>query len=100
MRFDRDVTFVKIEGEQTYNQMTGNFEVGSEVRTNQKANVNDLGADRVETLFGSLDVNAKVVRVLQSYPEFDYLIIDGTEYEQTTVRGHRNKHSFIVRERQ
>lgn len=99
MRFDDVVYFCK-EGELELNKQTGDYEVGIVEKQEVFANVMSLGMEQVMTVFGSLDVDAKVVRIQQKYRlPFDFIEIEGVNYNAVTNRLYRGKQTFILKER-
>lgn len=99
MRFDDVVYFCK-EGKPKLNKNTGDYEVGHTEKQEVLANVTHLGLEQVMTMFGSLDVDAKTVRIQQKYDvPFDFIEIEGVDYRVITTRLYRGKQTFVVRER-
>ena len=99
MRFDDVVYFCK-ESEPKMNKNSGDYEVGQTEKQEVFANVTNLGLEQVMTMFGSLDVDAKTVRIQEKYDApFDYIEIEGVSYRVQTSRLYRGKQTFIVKER-
>ena len=99
MRFDDVVYFCK-ESEPELNKNSGDYEVGQTEKQEVFANVTNLGLEQVMTMFGSLDVDAKTVRIQEKYDApFDFIEIEGVSYRVQTSRLYRGKQTFIVRER-
>ena len=99
LRFDDIVVFYR-ESEPEFNKITGDYEVGQTDKQEVFANVTNLGLEQVLTMFGSLDVDAKTVRIQDKYDApFDFIEIEGVSYRVQTSRLYRGKQTFIVRER-
>ncbi len=96
MRALHTVYFVK-RGEPTFNEVTGNYDDSTLVRTRVDALVTDTGSKRMDLLYGKIKQNAKTVRLLQHYTAaFDYIEINGQEYHVDSDRRYRTKHTFEV----
>lgn len=100
MRYTDEITFVKDSVESKYDPDLGEWVDGEAERTSTLANVTDLGTDRVVTLFGDIEEEAKVIRTMPLFcvSEFDSIEFDGKTYKETTKRNPSGKNSLIVRE--
>lgn len=100
MRCTTKVSLGVNDPKKIFNPITGNYEVGSRITETLLANVNDLGSEKKNLLFGTLEVDAKTVRFNRK-PKvaFDYLVIDGVEYNITSRRDLRRKMTVIVSEK-
>lgn len=98
MRYDKKIIFVKRE-EGKYNPYLGEYEDDEDVETVKRANVTDLGIDRSVALFGSVEEEAKVIRLLRHYKDdWNFILIDGKKYEPTKKRDLRLREGFVVQE--
>lgn len=96
MRALHTVYFVK-RGEPVFDETTGNYNDSTSVRTRVDALVTDTGSKRMNLLYGKIRQKAKTVRLLQHYTAaFDYIEIDGQEYQIDSDRRYRTKHTFEV----
>lgn len=83
MRFDREVTFFKESNR--YNPKTGGYGGNAEV-AKILANVTDLGLDRTKQLFGEVDTDKKVIRLVHPVGSaWSYCVIDGDKQKYVQV---------------
>ncbi len=98
MRLDTDVVFVK-NGSEAYDPVAGEVVASNPIETVVSANVTDLGTERSMKLFGDVNEQRLVIRLLEPYTEtFDYIRIKSKTYKQTTVRDPSMRSSMIVDE--
>lgn len=99
MRFDRLVTFYNSDGSK-YDPDQGEYFGFDTVIDQLQCNVTQLSAERMQTLFGSLDEQAYTVRSPQSISfEFDYLTLgDGKHYALVQGISPLKINSVIVKE--
>ena len=96
MRADKIVYFV-VRGTEVYNNQTGSYEVTTPVKTSANALVTDTGVQRMNLVYGGIKKHAKTVRLNQQYDaKYDYIEIDGEEYQVDLRRTYRNKQTFEV----
>lgn len=100
MRMDTRVELAVREVPKRYDKTTGNYEVGSAVIAVAYCNVSDLRAEEQRLVFGDINVRGKTVRFNQKPDvEFDYVLIDGNEYDVVDFQEYRRKAVYYVRER-
>lgn len=98
MRFNDTVRFYS-ESSRHYNPETSQYEGGTTLVDEIKANVTDVGIDREAKLFGNIDDERKIVRLSRSIKgSWSYLTInDGsTHYALTTIRQTLKCQSIVV----
>lgn len=96
MRYDKQIFFVK-EGEDEYNDSTGNYEPGEPTKEEVWANVSDMGTERMSLLYGSLQKDALTVRIRGKFTEgFDYMEINKKPYQIDHKRTFRHDQAFEV----
>lgn len=100
MRYNDEITFVKLSSDSKYDTDKGEWIEVEPVKTTTIANVTDIGTDRSVTIFGSIKQGAKVIRTqpLFRIPEFDYIEYEGKTWEQVTARNPVFRNSLIVQE--
>lgn len=97
MRFDTLVDFIS-EGKKRYIPEQG-YSTGTELVTSRMANVTDLGTNRSVQLFGDVDTNRKVIRLMVPVgTNWSYCKIGGKKYRQVTATNVLKGHSMIVGE--
>ena len=97
MRYDKKVYFVT-EGEE-YNYDTGDYELVELVKHEAWANVSDTGTERMQLIYGALKQGAITVRIQGKCDEaFDYVEVDGKEYNVDAFRTFKNDQSFNLSE--
>ena len=101
MRFNNNVKFYSEEAEH-YDPTSGGYVGGTELVAEVIANVTDLGTNRSSQLFGDVNTQAKVIRMVRPVGAvWSYCLIDDdtTKYVQTTARDPLKAHTLIVGER-
>ena len=92
-----DTVYFVVKGEETYNDDTGCYEGEAAVKTAATALVTDTGMERMNLLYGGIKQKAKTIRLNSQYAEkFDYIEIDGQEYQVDMVRRYRHKMTIEV----
>ena len=98
MRYDQRVYFVK-EGEDEYDYATGDYVTTEPIKEEVWANVSDTGTERMKLIYGNLKQGAITVRIQGKYEEtFDYIEVDGKEYNVDAFRTFRNDQAFNLSE--
>lgn len=100
MRLNSEVKFYD-QTKQHYNPDTSQYEGGETLVATVMANVTDIGTNRSNELFGKLDANSKVVRMIEPVKfVWSYLTIDDdpTHYVQQTDRRPLKNATLIVGE--
>lgn len=99
MRYLNPITFVK-KNDSHYGPDLGEYVEAEPTRTNTVANVTDIGTDRSAAIFGDIKQGAKVIRLMPLFvlPEWDYVVIDGNNYQLTTERVPSERYTLIVEE--
>lgn len=96
MRYDKLIELVK-NGEQIYNEITGDWELPDPQSEEVYANITDLGTNQSNLLFQDLNIDGKVIRLKQAYKKpIDYILIDGKEFLINKRQLVKNKTVFIV----
>ncbi|HLR66769.1 MAG TPA: hypothetical protein VK105_06460 [Virgibacillus sp.] len=96
MRFSDRVTFVTQE-EGGLDPDTGNHKEGEKITYQIPANINTLGTNRTVELFGELDKEIKVIRLIQPYYErIDYVLINDVKHVIQKRVNHRRKTVLYV----
>ena len=99
MRYSTPIYFVK-EGEDEYDYSTGNYVTTEPIKHEVWANVSDTGTERMQLIYGALKQGAITVRIQGKYDEaFDYIEVDGKEYNVDAFRTFRNDQAFNLSER-
>ena len=92
-----DTVYLVIKGEDTYNDDTGNYESTEAVKTPIRALITDTGTERMNLLYGVVKQHAKTIRLNSIYKDmFDYVEIDGKEYQVDMIRKYRHKMTLEV----
>lgn len=100
MRYDKKIYFVK-DGEKTYNPLTGDYEVGEATKTKRYGSLTDALSLKLTLEYGKINEQSFILRLQNHYNEpFNYIEIDGKEYNVDHSRKLRVKHNFIISERQ
>ena len=95
MRYDKKVYFIS-QGKPTRVEH-GNY-VTEEIRTKQYAHVSDMAMEMKISLYDTLAVSAKTVRIPNHFLDpFDTIEIDGEKYALSLVRKLRRDQVFQVR---
>lgn len=100
MRLTNEVKFYD-QTERRYNPNTSQYEGGETLVATVMANVTDIGTNRSNELFGKLDANSKVVRMVEPVKfVWSYLTIDddSTHYVLQTDRRPLKNATLIVGE--
>ena len=101
MRFNNNVKFYYEEAER-YDPTSGEWVGGEKLIAEVIANVTDLGTNRSSQLFGDVNTQAKVIRMVRPVGAvWSYCLIDDdtTKYVQMTARDPLKAHTLIVGER-
>lgn len=101
MRFNNNVKFYS-ETAEHYDPEAGHYVGGEKLIAEVIANVTDLGTNRSSQLFGDVNTQAKVIRMVRPVGAvWSYCLIDDdtTKYVQTTARDPLKAHTLIVGER-
>lgn len=101
MRFNNNVKFYSEEAEH-YDPVSGEYVGGEKLIAEVIANVTDLGTNRSSQLFGDVNTQAKVIRMVRPVGAvWSYCLIDDdtTKYVQMTARNPLKAHTLIVGER-
>ena len=92
-----DTVYLVVKGEDTYNDDTGCYESTEPVKTAISALVTDTGTERMNLLYGGIKQQAKTIRLNSIYKDmFDYVEIDGKEYQVDMIRKYRQKMTLEV----
>lgn len=92
-----DTVYLVVKGEDTYNDDTGCYESTEPVKTAIRALITDTGTERMNLLYGGIKQQAKTVRFNAKYERpFDYVEIDGKEYQVDMIRKYRHKMTLEV----
>lgn len=98
MRYSTPIYFVK-EGEDEYDYSTGDYVTTEPIKEAVWANVSDTGTERMQLIYGALKQGAITVRIQGKYEEaFDYIEVDGKEYNVDAFRTFRNDQAFNLSE--
>ncbi|MDL2310479.1 hypothetical protein LJC13_00705 [Peptostreptococcaceae bacterium OttesenSCG-928-C18] len=96
MRCDKVVYFC-VNGEEIYDDNTGDYVVSKPVKHKRYANINDMGDEKMDMLLGKITVGALTVRINNPIlEEFDYIEYNGKQYEVKQRKRLGNKESFQV----
>ena len=92
-----DTVYFVVKGAEAYDEQTGNYEESEPVKTIMPALVTDTGTERMNLLYGGVKQHAKTVRLNTKYEApFDYVEIDGKEYQVDMIRKYRHKMTLEV----
>lgn len=92
-----DTVYFVVKGEEVYDDDTGNYTSTEPVKTAVSALVTDTGTERMNLLYGGIKQKAKTIRLNSQYAEkFDYIEIDGQEYQVDMARKYRHKMTIEV----
>jgi len=100
MRFNNNVKFYSEEAEH-YDPTSGEWVGGEKLAAEVIANVTGLGTNRSSQLFGDVNTQAKVIRMVRPVGAvWSYCLIDDdtTKYVQMTARDPLKAHTLIVGE--
>ena len=98
MRYATPIYCVK-EGEDEYDYSTGDYVTTEPIKEEVWANVSDTGTERMQFIYGNLKQGAITVRIQGKYEEaFDYIEVDGKEYNVDAFRTFRNDQAFNLSE--
>ncbi|MFC3212724.1 hypothetical protein [Planomicrobium okeanokoites] len=96
MRYSDRITFVN-ETAGGYNPDTGSYDEGSLSTDVQACNLSNLGVDRTNQLFGTLDKEITVARLQRPYKkEYDHALIGGKKYAITRHVPFRSESVFYL----
>lgn len=96
MRYDKKIEIVK-PSQEIYNEITGDYELIDQQSIYKYANINNLGIERTNLVFGNLDTNGKIVRLKEVYnEEIETIIIDEVEHIVNKTLLLKGKTAFIV----
>lgn len=99
MRYDKEIYFVQ-KGEEKYDYNTGDYIETKPIKFKRYARVTDVGAEKMQLIYGELKKGAKTVRIQNHYlGPFDYIEIDEKKYSVQLERRMRNDRSFEVVEK-
>ena len=99
MRYPVPIYFVK-ETEPVYDYETGDYVDGEPIKHEAWANVSDTGTERMQLIYGALKQGAITVRIRgKCEKEFNYVEVDGKEYNVDAFRTFRNDQAFNLSER-
>lgn len=96
MRADTPVFFIQ-EGEEIYDEATGDYEKSEPVEHEVYANVTETGVERMNLLYGELKQGSKTIRLNHKFAlEFDTIRIGDDEYQVDFIRNYRKKMTVEV----
>lgn len=99
MRYDQTIFLVKFQGE-AYNEDTGDYEEAAPVMYERQAHVSNAGVKTLNNLYGGIAEGAIVIRLKQSYHEFDEILYKGKYYLPKLIRNLRNEVTIQAVEKQ
>lgn len=92
-----DTVYFVVKGAEEYDELTGNYEESKPDKTAVPALVTDTGTERMNLLYGGVQQHAKTVRLNTKYEApFDYVEINGKEYQVDMIRKYRHKMTVEV----
>ncbi len=96
MRCDK-IVFLCVNGDEVYDDLTGDYIVKEPVKYKRYANINHMGDEKMDMLLGGITDSALIIR-LNSYfdDEIDYIEYKGDKYEIKQRKKLGNKMSFQV----
>lgn len=100
MRYDNLIYFVSV-AQGAYDPDTGDYADGTETETPVYASVMDTQADTLRLVYGGLVEGSYTLHIQNHYTDsFDFIRIDGKDYDVDFRRKLRTKEAFIVHEKQ
>lgn len=98
MRYDQKIYFIKETKD--YNVSTGDYDT-SNIKYERIASVMDLGAEKMQLIFGKVVQGALAISIKTPiYEDFNCIEYKGELYEVKLSRTLRQEQSFIVEKRQ
>ncbi|WP_100066055.1 hypothetical protein [Miniphocaeibacter massiliensis] len=96
MRCDK-LIYLCINGEEVYDETTGDYVTKEPVKYKRYANINDMGDEKMDMLLGKITVGALTIRLNNAFDEdIDYIEYNGENYEIKQRKKLGNKESFQV----
>lgn len=92
-----DKVYFVTRGTSLYDESTGSYIDTTPVKVEVTALVTDTGTERMSLLYGGIRQRAKTIRLNQKYVDsYDYVEINGEEYQVDLVRSYRQKMTLEV----
>ena len=96
MRCDK-IVFLCINGEEVYDDTTGDYILKEPVKYKRYANINHMGDEKMDILLGNITDSALTIRLNSSFDDdIDYIEYKGDKYEIKQRKNLGNKVSFQV----
>ena len=100
MRYDKTVYFMEA-GKEEYDEATGDYITEAPTPVALVANITDMGADRMQAVFGRIVQGALIIRTKTPfYGDFDCIEYDGKTYLLKMARQLPQEGVYIVEEMQ
>jgi len=95
LRFNKRITLVKEQGKY-YDPNKGEMVENPPDKTTLPCNINNLGIDRKKELFGEIDANIVVARLIRPYNDhIDYALIGKDKYQIKSQSNYRKGVLFM-----
>lgn len=96
MRCDKKIYLCQ-NGEEKYNDLTGDYEISEPIKFLRYANINDMSDEKADMLLGKITEGALTIRLNSIFVDkVDYIEVDGVMYLIEQQRKLKNKQTFQV----